>query len=58
MSSVKLPAFIDDISNYLSGIKNLSNIYIKNLKITEEAKQEKLAIIIFKVLKEYNKNKK
>lgn len=33
MSSVKLPAFIDDISNYLSGIKNLSNIYIKNLKV-------------------------
>lgn len=34
MSSINLPAFIDDISNYLSGIKNLSNIYIKNLKIT------------------------
>ena len=34
MSSIKLPTFIEDISNYLSGIKNLSNIYIKNLKIT------------------------
>lgn len=36
MSSIKLPEFIEDMSNYLSGIKNLSNIYIRNLKITLE----------------------
>lgn len=36
MSSIKLPEFVENISNYLSGIKNLSNIYVKNLKITLE----------------------
>lgn len=36
MSSIKLPEFVEDISNYLSGIKNLSDIYINNLKITIE----------------------
>lgn len=36
MSSIKLPEFVENISNYLSGIKNLSNTYIKNLKITLE----------------------
>lgn len=36
MSNIKLPDFVEDISNYLSGIKNLSETYIKNLKITIE----------------------
>ena len=52
MNSIKLPEFVENISNYLSGIKNLSNTYIKNLKITLE--QFLNFINIYKFKNKYN----
>ena len=36
MSEIKKPKFVEDFANYLVAIKNLSQIYIKNMTITIE----------------------
>lgn len=46
------PKFINEFSNYLSAIKNYSNVYIKNLKIT--LKQFLIFINIYKFDNQYD----
>lgn len=40
----KIPKFVTDLTNYLIAIKNLSQIYVKNMTI-DELKQEKIAML-------------
>ena len=36
MSEIKTPKFVEDFANYLVAIRNLSQVYIKNMTVTIE----------------------
>ena len=36
MSEIKIPKFVEDFANYLVAIRNLSQVYIKNMTVTIE----------------------
>lgn len=48
MSEIKKPKFVEDFANYLVAIKNLSQIYIKNMTITIEQFLEFINVHKFK----------
>ena len=48
MSEIKKPKFVEEFANYLIAIKNLSQIYIKNMTVTIEQFLEFINVHKFK----------
>lgn len=52
MKEIKIPKFVTDLTNYLVGIKNLSEVYVTNMKVTIE--QFLKFINVHKLKKQYD----
>ena len=48
MSEIKTPKFVEDFANYLVAIRNLSQVYIKNMTVTIEQFLEFINVHKFK----------
>ena len=48
MSEIKIPKFVEDFANYLVAIRNLSQVYIKNMTVTIEQFLEFINVHKFK----------